>query len=478
MSEVPLHFLSIAELGSQFRNGSLSPLELTKYFLTRIEKLDPHLNAFRLLTPEIALAAAQAAGEQLKNGIDLGPLHGIPYAAKDLYDVKGLPTTAGTRLLADNIAAEDCTVIRSLNQAGMVLLGKTNTVQFAYGGAGINHDHGTPHNPWHQTHHVPGGSSSGSAVAVAAGLAPMALGTDTGGSVRIPSSLCGLSGLKTTVGRISRAGVYPLSHSLDSVGPLCRTAEDAALVFQALQSTDPDDPATKGVEPVNMRDILSDGIKGMRVAFPEKVFWDGAHPEVVKQVRETAKIFEVLGAHVESILFKEAEEAVRLNDRGLVIAAEAYHANKKWVEEHFDELDPIVAHRIIKGKDISAPEYIHMTREWERLRAETARTLSEVDLLLCPATAIPAEPLEQVDQSPETYSERNLYYLRNTAIGNILNFCGLSVPCGHTAEGLPIGLMIYGKPFQEEKVLRAGYAYQQATWFHTKTPDLSWTGDA
>ena len=239
MTETPLHWLTISELSQRIRQGVISPVELTEHLLSRLEALDGTLHAFKLVARERALAQAQAAELALKAGQDVGPLHGIPYAAKDLFDVKGLPTTAGSNLLEHNIAAADATVIRRLTQAGMVLLGKTHTVQFAYGGVGINHHHGTPHNPWHAVPHAPGGSSSGSGVAVAAGMVPMALGSDTGGSVRIPSSLCGTVGLKTTVGQISRAGVFPLSWTLDSVGPLTRSVEDAALVYQCLRGSDP-----------------------------------------------------------------------------------------------------------------------------------------------------------------------------------------------------------------------------------------------
>jgi aspartyl-tRNA(Asn)/glutamyl-tRNA(Gln) amidotransferase subunit A len=209
MTETPLHWLTISELSQRIRHGALSPVELTEHLLSRLAAMDGTLHAFKLVARERALAQAQAAEWALKAGQDVGPLHGIPYAAKDLFDAKGLPTTAGSNLLEHNIAAADATVIRRLTQAGMVLLGKTHTVQFAYGGVGINHHHGTPHNPWHAVPHAPGGSSSGSGVAVAAGMVPMALGSDTGGSVRIPSSLCGTVGLKTTVGQISRAGVFP-----------------------------------------------------------------------------------------------------------------------------------------------------------------------------------------------------------------------------------------------------------------------------
>ena len=232
MDRPPLHYQTITDLADGIRKGEITSTQLVQNLLDRIKSLDGQLNAFRLKCPERALEQAAAADRQIRDGKDPGILHGIPYAVKDLFDVKGLPTTAGASLFEKNIAAANAHAVQQLNRAGMILLGKTNTVQFAYSGVGINHDHGTPHNPWNRIHHVPGGSSSGSAVAVAAGMTPMALGTDTGGSVRIPASLCGTAGLKTTIGRVSRAGVYPLSWSLDSVGALTRSVEDAALVYQ------------------------------------------------------------------------------------------------------------------------------------------------------------------------------------------------------------------------------------------------------
>jgi aspartyl-tRNA(Asn)/glutamyl-tRNA(Gln) amidotransferase subunit A len=225
----PLHYLSVRELSRLIHRRDLSPIELWDHCLARADTFDPDLNAFRLIPGNRAGARARQTETALGRGEPAGPLHGIPYAVKDLIDVKGLPTTAGSSLLADNIAGADAAVVERLDAAGMVLMGKTNMVQFAYGGAGVNHDHGTPRNPWASEHHLPGGSSSGSAVAVAAGLVPAALGTDTGGSVRIPASLCGITGLKTTVGQVSRAGVYPLSKSLDSVGPLCRTVDSGTM---------------------------------------------------------------------------------------------------------------------------------------------------------------------------------------------------------------------------------------------------------
>ncbi len=360
----------------------------------------------------------------------------------------------------------------------MVLLGKTVTVQFAYGGAGVNHDHGTPHNPWRRDHYLPGGSSSGSAVAVAAGFAPVALGSDTGGSVRIPASLCGVTGLKTTVGRISRAGVYPLSWSLDSVGPLTRSVVDAARVYQSLSGADGVDEATIGRPAEDALGGLEDGVDGLRIGIPENVFWDDVDGEVAEAVLASADVLKSLGARVEPMAFPAADEARVLNPRGLVIAAEAYAVNRRFVDGHYDELDPVVATRMINGRDVAAADYIANLMQWQALRVEAANQMAGVDALLCPTTMIPATPLAECDDDLDRYAERNLSYLRNTSIGNVLNLCGLSVPCGFTADGLPIGAMIYGPSFAEAMVLRIGHGYQQATNWHLQAPPLAWLADS
>ncbi len=478
MSTTPLHFQSLTELARQLRRGDLSPVALTEHCLARMEALEPTLNAFRRPTPERAIAAAQAAEIALRAGQDLGPLQGIPYAAKDLFDVQGLPTTAGSNLLLDNIASVDSAVTARLAQAGMILLGKTNTVQFAYGGVGINHDHGTPHNPWHATPHVPGGSSSGSGVAVAAGVVPMALGSDTGGSVRIPAALCGTVGLKTTVGQVSRAGVFPLSWSLDSVGPLTRSVEDAALVYQCIQGSDARDVSTQYARPEDVMATLHHGVRGLRLAFAETVFWDDADAEVAQAVRQCGDVFANLGAQVERIDFPEAADALALNPGGLVIAAEAYTIHRERLETHGDQYDPIVGQRMIQGRDIRATDYLQTTQAWDRLRLQVGQSLLDIDALLVPTTMIPAAPTAELDANIDVYGTHNLKYLRNTSIGNILGLCGLSVPCGFTSNGLPIGLMIYGKPYQEAMVLRIGYAFEQATPWHLQTPDLSWSSSS
>ena len=474
--QTPIHYRTIVALGQAIRTGELSAAAITEHFLDRIDALDPSLGAFTVTCRDRALAQARVADVQLGVGIDLGPLHGIPYVAKDLYDVAGLPTTAGTRLLAGNVPAADCTVIDRLTRAGMVLLGKTITVQFAYGGAGINTDHGTPHNPWHPEPHLPGGSSSGTGVAVAAGLAPMGLGSDTGGSVRIPASMCGVTGLKTTVGRVSRAGIYPLSQSLDSAGPLTRDAADAAIVYEAMQGTDPADPTTRGQSPHDVTSGIARGVAGLTLGVPRAVFWEDCDAEVETRVREAIAHLESLGARVIDIEFEQAESARRLNPRGLVIAAEAYDVNRRLVDSKFDDLDPIVAFRLVKGRDVPAHEYLATVRAWEEMRARTVAVLDGIDGLLCPTVMVPPVPVEEALASTETYTERNLQALRNTSIGNILGLCGLSVPCGFTSRGLPVGLMIYGKPFDEARVLRIGHAYQRETDWHRRFPLLDWLG--
>jgi aspartyl-tRNA(Asn)/glutamyl-tRNA(Gln) amidotransferase subunit A len=470
----PTCFQPLASLARLLRSGELTPIVLAELFLDRIASLDPKLGAFRLVLRERALAQARAAQIALQAGIDRGVLHGLPWAVKDLFDVAGFPTTAGTRLLAQAIAEQDAFSVRRLDQAGMVLLGKNNTVQFAYGGVGINNDHGTPHNPWHAVAHVPGGSSSGTAVAVAAGLAPVGLGTDTGGSVRIPAALCGIVGLKTTVGRVSRAGVYPLSYSLDSVGVLARSVEDAALVYREIAGPDQADETTLDVPLEDALGELRAGVKGLRLAFVEDPFFEGVDAAIAQAVREAGRVFEKQGAQVGNLSFPAAIEALKLNPRGGVISAEAYAVNRAFLEGKYDELDPVVRERMRNGASVTGPDYFEMTRRWADLRRDAHRSLAGVDAVLVPTTMIPPVPAAPLSTDLQEYNRKNVQYLRNTAIGNILNLCGLSVPCGFTSSGFPIGLMIYGKPFDERTVLRVGHAYEQATTWHDRVPDLSW----
>ena len=455
--------------------GSISSVELVGAYIARIERLDPTLGAFRECYFDAAMTAAKQADQARLKGHPAasGALQGIPFAVKDLFDVTGKPTTAGTSALNNNIATQDAAAVQRLQAAGMILLGKTHTVQFAYSGVGINSDQGTPHNPWAQAQHVPGGSSSGSGVAISAGLAPLTLGTDTGGSVRIPAALTGITGLKTTVGQVSRAGVYPLSWSLDSVGPLTNSAADAAEVMQVLQGFDPADPSTKAFTAQDFSQIER-GASGLRIAIANGVFFDGVEPAIEAAVRAAAKTFTELGATVAEIDFPLAARALDLNPQGLIIAAEAYAVNRELVDNRLDELDPLVAPRVLAGKDISAADYAHLQNEWQHLRMAAITALQAIDVLLVPTTPMSAQPVAQITASNDSYNQHNLGYLRNTAIGNILNLCGLSVPCGVNPAGLPMGLMIYAKPFCEAQALQAACALQQATDWHRQLPDLSW----
>lgn len=466
--------LDVTRLSDLLHGGELSPVELTNHTLDRIAELDERLHAFVTVTRERATTEAAKAERELAAGESRGPLHGIPYAAKDLFDVAGEATGAGTHLLADNVATADATAVRRLRDAGMVLVGKTHTVQFAFGGAGVNHDTGTPHNPWRgDAHYLPGGSSSGSAVAVAAGMVPVALGTDTSGSVRIPASLCGITGLKTTVGRVSRADVYPLSPTLDSVGPLTRTVADAALVYGALQGADPGDPATAGQVPHDVTATLGAGAGGLRLAFIETMFFDGADPAVVAAVRSAGDVLAGLGAEVTAVEAPEIDEVMGTADaphRGRTVSAEGYAVNRRLLEESFDELDPIVSQRMRPGREVLAIDYLEAFDAWRRLQASFAERTAGIDAYLVPTTMLPARPLAEVDATPESYARFNGDYLRNTSIANRLGWCGVSVPCGFTDDGLPIGLMIQAPAMHEDVVLRVGHAYQSATEWHGRVP--------
>lgn len=461
---------NLTQLQLDLRNGEYTACDLMGKYLQRIAER-PGLNAFVHLNPELALEAAERCNKNMQTGRDIQPLSGIPFAIKDLFNVSGYPTQAGYSELSHDIQQHDAQSVACLRAAGMLPLGKTQTVQFAFGGTGINHDTGTPWNPWvSDEHYLPGGSSSGSAVAVAANLAPVALGTDTGGSVRIPASLCGLVGLKTTVGQVSRRGVYPLSQTLDSVGTITHCVEDAAFLFDVLQGFDCNDETTFASRPVNALHGLRRGIKGLRLAFAESEFWADADPEVSRAVRASADIFTGLGAEVSQTNFEVATKVMQINPTGRLVGAEAYANNQLLMEQQRDSLDPIVSSRLGAGINVHALEYLKESREWQQLRSEAYQQFEQVDALLVPTTALPALPVAEVDKDLDTYANYNGLYLRNTAIGNILNLCGISIPCGYTKKGLPIGLMIYVRPFHEDLVLRIAYAYEQATLAEHRYP--------
>ncbi|MGH7682065.1 MAG: amidase, partial [Candidatus Eiseniibacteriota bacterium] len=311
-----------------------------------------------------------------------------------------------------------------------------------------------------------------------AGLCCAALGTDTGGSVRIPAAFCGVVGLKTTVGRVSRAGVYPLSPTLDSVGPLTRTVEDAATVFAALQGEDPRDPATRGVGTCDALGSLHAGVKGMRIGIGETLFFDACDPEIESAVRAAAEVLKTLGARVERVEIPEVAEVWSLEKRALYIAAEACDVNQDLLDRHADVLDAYVVKRMLPGRTLLATEYLELGRRFAALRAGFESRLGEWDAVLAPTTPIPPPTVAEVSASVEAYAKKNLLIHRNPGVANYLGLCAISVPCGVTTSGLPIGLMIHGKPFREDVVLRVASAYERATDWHARRPDLSWVRTA
>jgi aspartyl-tRNA(Asn)/glutamyl-tRNA(Gln) amidotransferase subunit A len=301
----------------------------------------------------------------------------------------------------------------------------------------------------------------------------MALGTDTSGSVRVPASLCGITGLKTTVGRLSRAGVHPLSPTLDSVGPLARTAADCALVYSAMQGADPGDRSTIGQIPHDVAGSLGAGVAGLRLAFIETMFFDGVDPAVAAAVRAAGEVLAGLGADVSSIEAPEIDEVMGTPEapsRSRTVAAEGCVVNRRFLHESFDELDPVVAHRMLPGFDLGAVDFLEAFDAWRRLRQSFEAHTTGIDAFIVPTTMLPAHSVAEVDASPETYARFNGDYLRNTSIGNRLEWCGLSVPCGFTDDGLPIGLMVHAPGMHEQVVLQVGHAYQQATDWHHHRP--------
>ena len=466
-----LAFADLQTLGGALRRGDVSLVELSEYYLQRIDRLNGAYNAYLHVDPERALAAARAAQATLAAGDSLGPLHGIPVALKDLIDVAGMPTTGGSVAYRD-IPQRDAAVTRRIRQAGAIVLGKTHQVELAFSAVGTNSHYGTPWNPWDTVaHRIPGGSSSGSAVSVAADLAPVALGTDTGGSVRIPAATCGLVGLKPTFGRISRAGLMPLDSELDSVGPLTRTVADAAILYQALAGPDADDPTTRHQPLADVVASLYDDVAGMRVCVPREYFWEDVDPEVEAAVRASAQVFAELGVHVDEIAIEELDDATALRARGSLTPVEAYLNFGPELEADGEAFDPAIRSRILPGKSMPAIDYVDIRRRRDHLRERFANSTRDIDALLTPTVPIVAAAVDEVAE-PEIFAQTNLLMLRNTAVVNLLGLCALTLPCGFTLGGLPIGLQLITPAFGERQVLRLGRAYEQATEWHRQHPDL------
>ena len=453
-------FTSISELARRLRRKEISPVEITQECLSRIEKLNPALNAFITVMADSALEEARTAEAAILRGTWRGPLHGVPIALKDLIDTAAVRTTAGSALYAEQVPTQDAEVVRRLRNAGAVIIGKNNLHEFAYGASSLISHFGDMHNPW-DSGRITGGSSGGSAAAVTARLACAAIGTDTAGSIREPASLCGCVGLKPTYGRVSSRGVIPLSASLDHVGPLTATVEDAAIVLQAIAGYDAAEITGADVPVGDYVSTIKEGVKSLRVGVPRSYFFDELEPEVASALDHALHGIETMVAEVREVKLEVS------TDRS-VQAAESYACHAENIAKHSDQYQAETLRRIRTGENVSAAEYIERRRELEQARRSIHAIFAEVDVLVTPTTPMAAPAIADLRANAETLRPAELKLLRNTRPFNVWGLPAISVPCGFTQSGLPIGLQIAGPPWREDLVLRLANAYEQATAWHKR----------
>jgi len=460
-SELPL--LDLAAASRAVQKKEVSPLELTRACLERIERLNPKLNAFITVTGDAALEEARRSEAEIARGEWKGPLHGIPLAVKDLIETAGVRTTAASAVLKDNVPAADAEVIRRLKSAGAILLGKLNLHEFAYGGSGIIGHFGAARNPWN-TAHVTGGSSSGSAAAVAACLCYGAIGTDTAGSIRLPAACCGITGLKPTYGLVSARGVIPLSWLLDHVGPMARTAADAALMLQAIAAYDPQDIGSQKFPPVYYPSAIEESTAALRIGVARD-YWSEVDGEIRSAVDAAVTVLAKITAGVQEV------ELSTETDR-TVVRCEAYAYHQKYLPHHEKDYDPETLRRIHSGADVTAPQYIKTQRDLLRQRRQILQMFERVDLVLTPTTPMLAPTFTELQAEPDQLRNKEMIMLRNTRPFNVYGLPSISLNCGLSKSGLPIGLQITGAPGTEGAVLAAAHAYQQQNAWHKRIPEL------
>ena len=462
-SQTNLYHLTIREAAGLLKSGQLSPVELTQAFLDRIEATDDRLHSYIIVLKEQALDDARLAEAEIRRGDYKGPLHGIPFALKDLYDTAGVTTTAGSKVYIDRVPAEDATTTARLKAAGGILLGKLAMHEFALGGPDFTTPFPPARNPWNLDH-ITGGSSSGSGSAVASGQAMAALGSCTGGSIRGPASLCGIVGLKATYGRVSRAGVVTLSWSQDHCGPMTWTVEDTAYMMQALAGYDPKDPTTSTAPVPDYSLSLREDIKGLTIGVPRHFFFaphENVSPEVVATVENGLKVLEGLGANLQEVTIPSLEYVRAANS--VIMLSEAFAFHEKNLRTRPHDFGEMVRARFRIGGMFSASDYVQSQRVRKLVNREFAAVLQKVDVLVTPTMTQPAAAFEGYDA---TSTVRGPSF---TAPFNLTGLPAISVPCGFTASGLPVGMQIAGKPFDEPGVIRAAYAYQQeARWFEQR----------
>ena len=465
--------LSLSEVSELIRAKKVSPVELTQECLSRITRLNPKLNAFITVTADSALTEAHEAESQIQRGNWRSPLHGVPIALKDLIDTAGVRTTAASALLKDRVPREDAEVVRRLKAAGAVLLGKLNLHEFAYGGSSAVSYFGPVLNPWNLTLSS-GGSSGGSAAAVAARLCYAAIGTDTGGSVRQPASYCGIVGLKPTYGRVSTSGVIPLSWSLDHVGPMTRTVKDALLVLQVIAGYDPEDNASLDLPVPDYLAGISASTSSLRLGIPRAYFYDELHPEIEAAMETALSVLKSMTASQRDMAPLATDDTYSswTETYSPVFAAEAYAFHKDNIDKTPELYQPATLKRLRVGADVTVTKYIYARRELERIRRSVVRVFESVDLLVVPTIRVPPFPITDLTTNIDKARAHELAMLHNTRVLNLTGLPIISVPCGVTSSGLPIGLQICGRPGDTATVCRLAHAYEQATDWHKREPDL------
>ncbi|NLD68017.1 MAG: amidase [Limnobacter sp.] len=460
--------MSLREAASALRSRKLSPVELTQASLARIRETEPKLNAYVRLTEERAMAAARQAEREIAAGIDRGELHGVPVAVKDLYDMAGLPTTCSSKVRADHVASGDSACVARLEQAGAVIVGKTHTHEFAYGAVTP-----TSGNPWNPDH-VPGGSSGGSGATVAARGCFMAMGTDTGGSIRIPSAVCGTVGIKPTYGRVSRFGIASLSWSLDHAGPLTRTVADAAVCLGVLAGYDHRDPGSADQPVADYLAELELGAKGLRIGIPSNYYFDRLDPDVERNARDAIDRLKAEGAELVDIELPMTDRIMPVEFGLMLPEAAAYH--HETLRSRRDRYEPDVLTLLEAGQLIPATDYLAAQRVRGQIQAawRSAWDTHRIDALVAPTVPIPATRRgETVHRWADGQEEQVITaYVRLSAPGNVTGLPSISVPSGFSASGLPTGIQIIGRPFAEARIIRVARAYERVVDWSSRAPAI------
>ncbi len=465
-----LHYLTISEAAPLIDSKQLSPVELVEAHIKRIEQTDERLNSFITLLAEEAAAAASIAESEIQGGDYRGPLHGIPIGLKDLYYTKGIRTTIGSKIMRDFIPDYDAAVTERFRNAGAILMGKLQMHEFALGATSENPHDGPARNPWDTTR-ITGGSSGGSGSSVAAGQCMAALGSDTGGSVRIPASACGIAGLKPTFGRISRIGVFPLANSLDTVGPMTRTVRDTAIVMNAIAGFDQRDQSSANRPDEDFTRLLGQDVSGLRIGVPQDYFYDMIDDEVIEAVEQAAKTLEALGANVEECSIPALQNSISIS--GTILLTEAAEIHLDNLRERADDFDPAVRGRLEEGAMTPAVSFIAAQRARTEFNRAIAEAMQTYDILLAPTTALGAPKLGDRVVDVGGVQEAKLAIMpRLTRPHNICGIPTVSVPCGFTSDGLPIGMQLAARSFEDALALQVAYAYEQATDWHTRRPAL------